>query len=172
MNIKTSQEVLLIKEKYGISDNDPVFALLDTYGCLQQDIINSINMVKKTLCIVHDSLEKIEQKETTLEDIFIRGRIDVVEEGLKVRDILHKDMTNKLSELFLSIDEYRIAIIEEREKLRFDRTNAQYSLQNLFHAFILEKKSQTTKNKVSFALIILLVIIQSTSIIVLLNAIS
>lgn len=172
MNIKTSQEVLLIKEKYGISDNDPVFALLDTYGCLQQDIVNSINMLKKTLGIVHDSLEKIEQKETTLEDIILNGRIDIAEEGLKVRDILYKDMTNKLSELFLNIDQYRIAITEERKRLKYDRTDSQESLKKLFREFIKEKESQATKNKVSFALIILLVIIQSTSIIVLLNAIS
>lgn len=172
MNIKTSQEVLLIKEKYGISNNDPIFALLDTYGCLQQDIVNSINMVEKTLGIAHDFLEKIEHREIMLENIFLKERIAIAEEGLTVRDILYKDMANKLSELFLSIDQYRIAIEKEREKLRFDRTNAQYRLQNLFHEFILEKKSQTTKNKVSFALIILLVIIQSASIIVLLNAIS
>jgi hypothetical protein len=172
MNVKTFQEILLIKEKYGIADNDPIFALLDTYGCLQIDIVNSIDMLKEAQKIVHNSLKEIAQKEITIEDIIEDGRVAALEQGIKIGGILSEDMQNKLKELFLSIDIYRVAIEEEREELRFDRTTNQHSLENLFQRYIKEKESQNKKNKISFGLITCLILIQSISIIALYNAIS
>jgi hypothetical protein len=172
MRDKTSREILLIKERYGISDNDPVFALLDVYGSLLQDLNGSLRAVKEAQTIAHSSLQDIKQEELTLAEFVKDRRVDIAEQGIKVANILNENMNAKLQELFASINEYRNGIENERRLLNYDRTNDQNSLKSLFSQFIEEKDSQRMKNKISFGLITLLIIIQSVSVVTLLKFLS
>lgn len=166
---KTSREILLIKEKYGIADNDPVFALLDIYGSLLQDLNGALRTVKEAQSIAYKSLHEIKQEELTLTEFLKVHKVEIAEQGVKVGKILNEDMSFQLQELFKSIDQYRSGIENERKLLSYDRTNDQNSLKSLFSQFIEEKDSQKMKNNIAFTLISFMILMQSVSIVTLLN---
>lgn len=166
---KTSREILLIKEKYGISDNDPVFALLDIYGSLLQDLNGALCTVKEAQSIAYKSLHEIKEEKYTLTDFLEDHKVQIAEEGVKIGALLTEDMNQKLQELFKSIDERRRGIENERKLLSYDRTNDQNSLKSLFSQFIEEKDSQKMKNNIAFSLIILMILLQGVSIVTLVN---
>ncbi len=166
---KTSREILLIKEQYGIADNDPVFALLDIYGSLLQDLNGALRTVKEAQSIAHKSLHEIKEEKYTLTNFLEDHKVQIAEEGVKIGALLTEEMNQKLQELFKSIDQYRSGIENERKLLSYDRTNDQNSLKSLFSQFIEEKDAQKTKNNIAFALISFMILIQSVSIVALLN---
>lgn len=169
MHDKTSRQILMIKQKYGIADNDPVFALLDIYGSLLQDLNGALRTVKEAQSIAYKSLHEIKEEKYTLTDFLEDHKVQIAEEGVKIGALLTEDMNQKLQELFKSIDEHRRGIENERKLLSYDRTNDQNSLKSLFSQFIEEKDSQKMKNNIAFSLIILMMLLQGVSIVTLFN---
>lgn len=161
MNQKTAREILLIKQKYGILDNDPVFALLDAYGELQKDIVHSIRMLEKAKKGLSKSLNELSKEEDSLETIIKDGRLAVREEGLEVKNILTDDMKDRLEELFSSIDAYRTTIIEEKKRFTQDRSKEQKNVSSLFQKFAKAQKSQNIINIIAFVLIVSSISVQS-----------
>lgn len=166
---KTSREILMIKQKYCITDNDPVFALLDVYGSLLKDLHGVLNFVKETQSMACESLHKIKEEKSILAEFIEVHKLQIAEQGVKVGKILNQDMSSQLQELFKSISEYKKGIENERKLLCNDRVNYQNSLSGLIAQYNEDKDAQKKKNNISFVLIVFLIFIQSASIVTLLN---
>lgn len=161
MNHRTARKILEIKEKFGISDEDPVFALIDAYGELQKDVIYSVRMLEKAKKGVLQSIQDLKKEEVSLETIIKNGRLDVREEGLEVKNILTNDMKARLDELFISIDAYKETIIEEKNRLVHDRLKEQKNVSSLFQKIVKVQKSQKIINIIAFILIVSSLTVQS-----------
>ena len=117
MQDKTSRQILMIKQEYGIADNDPVFALLDVYGSMLQDLNNALHSVKEAQSIAYKSLNEIKEEKYTLKNFLEDHKVQIAEEGVKIGTLLTEDMNQKLRELFKSIDEYKSVIKYECKML-------------------------------------------------------
>lgn len=169
MRSKSSREVLLIKQKYGISDDDPVFALLDSYGSLQKNLYYAIETIIEIQKTANTNLQEEKKSCEIIKDLAREGQIYIAEEGLKVKNILTQEMQKKLNELFTQIDNYRSYLNAEKKSYESNKNNSYSSLQTLMKKHDNEREKQEKRNTIFFALIALLVIVQGISIAILLN---
>ena len=169
MHDKTSRQILMIKQEYGIADNDPVFALLDVYGSMLQDLNSALHSVKEAQSIAYKSLNEIKEEKYTLKNFLEDHKVQIAEEGVKIGTLLTEDMNQKLRELFKSIDEYRKGIENERKLLSNDRASHHSNLKTVFIQYNEDKDAQKTKNNIAFSLISLMMLLQGASIVMLLN---
>ena len=160
MHDKTSRQILMIKQEYGIADNDPVFALLDVYGSMLQDLNSALHSVKEAQSIAHKSLHEIKEEKYTLKNFLEDHKVQIAEEGVKIGTLLTEDMNQKLRELFKSIDEYKSVIKYECKLLSNDRTTHDTNLKSLFTQYHEDKDAQKMKNNIAFSLISLMMLLQ------------
>lgn len=110
MNDKTTREILLIKEKYGIRDDDPIFVLLEVYGTLQNDLIHSIKQVEMTNKTAAEGLKKQQDALAIAMHLFeklpfnIRVKTDRIDDGL--------------DKLIYQINEYKNLLIKDSKAIQ------------------------------------------------------
>lgn len=164
MGNKSTREILLIKEKYGIADDDPTFAILDVYGTTLQDLFVAIGGAKELTNILFNKEHEIKDMVPTIKEMMNEHKLILAQEGLRVKEILTQEMQKKLKELFAQIDNNKLRLEQENKLLKLHKDSAYSGLKNLFQDFSREKEAQNQKNSMFSMLISVTIVLQLISI--------